>query len=73
MEHEESIVSTTLSSSSEVDILQHQVEVATHTSSPSTDLESSDTSSIIVKLFFKMWTYLMEFILTYPRKTSYKS
>ena len=53
VEHEESIVITTLSSSSEVDILQHQVEVATHTSSPLTDLESSDTSSSNSEVVFQ--------------------
>ena len=53
VEHEESIVSAILSSFNEVDILQHQVEVATNTSSPLTDLESSDTSSSHSEVVFQ--------------------
>ena len=52
-EHEESIVSSTLSSFNEVDVLRHQVEVATHTRSPLTDLESSDTSSRLSEVVFQ--------------------
>ena len=45
VEHEESIVSSTLSLFNEVDILQHQVEVATHTSSPLTELSGTSSSN----------------------------